>query len=170
MPQPSYTYASARLSALSKRLVEPQTVRRMADGTLSDALRTLQDIRYGGGMDIRETNVEQMITAEMRETMAEIRDISPNPTLTDLFLLRSDVQNIKALLKARMLGSSDAPFSDGGLYSKEDLAAMVKEQHYDDLPDELKTALLQLEKQLSISLEEDDVHVYSALHNPLAMQ
>lgn len=159
MPQPSYTYASARLSALSKRLVEPQTVRRMADGTLSDALRTLQDIRYGGGMDIRETNVEQMITAEMRETMAEIRDISPNPTLTDLFLLRSDVQNIKALLKARMLGSSDAPFSDGGLYSKEDLAAMIKEQHYDELPDELKTALLQLEKQLSIRVDPQHISV-----------
>ena len=159
MPQPSYTYASARLSALSKRLVEPQTVRRMADGTLSDALRTLQDIRYGGGMDIRETNVEQMITAEMRETMAEIRDISPNPTLTDLFLLRSDVQNIKALLKARMLGSSDAPFSDGGFYSKEDLDAMVKEQHYDELPDELKTALLQLEKQLSIRVDPQHISV-----------
>ena len=43
MPQPSYTYASARLSALSKRLVEPQTVKRMADGTLEGASPIIVD-------------------------------------------------------------------------------------------------------------------------------
>ncbi len=153
MPQPSYSYASARLSALSTRLLDPQTVRRMADGTLADALRTLQDVRYGGSGEIDETNAEQMIEQEMRSAMEEIREVSPNPKKTDLFLLHADVQNLKALLKSRLLGGADYPWADGGIYSKETLAAMVKDQTYAELPEALQDAMRFLEKQLQIRID-----------------
>ena len=159
MPQPSYTYASARLSALSKRLIDPQTIRRMADGSLADAVRTLQDLRYGGSGEVSETNVEQMISAELCDAMEEIRALSPNPQFTDLFLIRADAQNLKALLKARMLGSADAPFTEGGLFSYEELSGMVKEQNYQMLPKPFADALASLEKQLQMRVDPQEISV-----------
>ncbi len=150
MPQPSYTYANARLAALSKRLIDSQTIRRMADGSLADALRTLQDLRYGGSGDMDESNMEQMIATEICGAQEEVRDLSPDPMLTDLFMIRTDIQNLKLFLKARLLGTQDIPFSEGGLYSKEQIAAMVKDMNYRDLPDAIGKRLNALEKQIQI--------------------
>ena len=81
MPQPSYAYACARLSALNKRLIEPQTIQRMADGSLSDAMRTLSDVRYGNLPDATEADVERMIEREMTEAMQEVNEITPNTAI-----------------------------------------------------------------------------------------
>ena len=43
MAQASYAYACARISALSKRLLDTATVQRMAEGSYEDALRTSKD-------------------------------------------------------------------------------------------------------------------------------
>ena len=159
MPQPSYTYANARLAALSKRLVDSQTIRRMADGSLADALRTLQDLRYGGSGELNESNMEQMIAAEICEAQKEIRELSPDPALTDLFVIGSDVQNLKLFLKARLLGTQDIPFSEGGLYSKEQIGAMVKDMDYRDLPDPIADRVNALEKQIQIHPDPQQISV-----------
>ena len=153
MPQPSYAYACARLSALNKRLIEPQTLQRMLDGTASDAMRALSDVRYGNLSDATEADVERMIEREMTDAMNEVRELSPNPAITDLFLLRADVQNLKVLLKARLLNQTDAVFTPGGLYDRETLSAMVKDKQYAALPAILCEAMNALEKRLEIRVE-----------------
>lgn len=153
MPQPSYAYACARLSALNRRLIEPQTLQRMLDGSASDAMRALSDVRYGNLSDATEADVERMIEREMTDAMNEVRELSPNPGITDLFLLRADVQNLKVLLKARLLGQTDVSFTPGGLYDLETLSGMVKEKQYDALPAILRDAMNALEKRLEIRVE-----------------
>ncbi len=159
MPQPSYAYACARLSALNKRLLEPQTVLRMLDGSASDAMRALSDVRYGNLSDAAETDVERMIEREMTDAMQEVKELSPNPQITDLFLLRADVQNLKVLLKARLLNQSETVFTPGGLYDRETLTAMVKEKQYGALPDEIRDALNALEKRLEIRVEPQTISI-----------
>ena len=159
MPQPSYAYACARLSALNKRLIEPQTLQRMLDGTASDAMRALSDVRYGNLSDATEADVERMIEREMTDAMNEVRELSPNPAITDLFLLRADVQNLKVLLKARLLEQTDVVFTPGGLYDLETLSAMVKDKQYDALPAILRDALNALEKRLEIRVEPQIISV-----------
>ena len=153
MPQPSYAYACARLSALHKRLVEPQTIQRMLDGSASDAMRALSDVRYGNLSDAAESDVERMIEREMTDAMQEVKELSPDPDVTDLFLLRADVQNLKVLLKARLLNQSEAAFTPGGLFDRDALIAMVKEKQYAALPETLRDALDALEKRLEIRVE-----------------
>ncbi len=153
MPQPSYAYACARLSALHKRLLEPQTIQRMLDGSASDAMRALSDVRYGNLSDAAEADVELLIEREMADAMQEVRELSPKPQITDLFLLRADVQNLKVLLKARLLNQTDIAFTPGGLYDRETLSAMVKEREYDALPDTIRAALETLEKRLELHAE-----------------
>ena len=159
MPQPSYAYACARLSALNKRLLEPQTVQRMADGSISDAMRALSDVRYGNLPDATEADVERMIERELTDAMQEVRELSPDPTLTDLFLMRADVQNLKVLLKARLLDQTETVFTPGGLYDKEQLTAMVKDKQYKELPQVFRDALYALEKQLEVRVEPRNISI-----------
>lgn len=159
MPQPSYAYACARLSALNKRLLEPQTVQRMADGSLSDAMRALSDVRYGNLPEATEADAERMIERELTDAMLEVKDLSPNPAITDLFLMRADVQNLKVLIKARLLNQPEPVFTPGGLYDRETLTEMVQTKQYKALPQAFSDALNKLEKQLEIRIEPRNISI-----------
>ncbi len=161
MPQPSYAYACARISALEKSLFGKDAIRRMAEGSLEDALRQLSDAKYGNLPDATGEDIERMIESVRKQTAQTIRELSPDCTLTDLFLLQTDAQNLKVLIKARLLGLTDTVFLEGGLYSREQLGSMVSEAKYDLLPEDLKTAMQRLEAKLKISQEPQLVSVYA---------
>jgi V/A-type H+-transporting ATPase subunit C len=161
MPQPSYAYACARISALEKSLFGKDAVRRMAEGSLEDALRQLSDAKYGNLPDATGEDTERMIESVRKQTAETIRELSPDSALTDLFLLQTDAQNLKVLIKARLLGVTDTVFLEGGLYSREQLGAMVAEAKYELLPEDLKSAMQRLEAKLKISQEPQLVSVYA---------
>ena len=54
MQQPSYAYACARVSALENGLFDAKTVKRMADGSLEDAMRILLDARTAAFRMLRQ--------------------------------------------------------------------------------------------------------------------
>ena len=153
MPQPSYPYACARISSLSKDLLDGAAIRRMAEGSLEDAMRMLLDARYGGLPDATAADCERMIESVRRQTADTIKELSPEPRLTDLFLLQTDVHNLKVLIKARMLGTTEVAFQEGGLYNREQLTAMVNGQTYGELPEKLASALDGLEMALKVRPE-----------------
>lgn len=148
MSQESYLYASARIAALEKGLLSGETIRRMAEGSLEDAMRALLDARYGGMPDATADDCERMIEAERQKTIRVIAEVSPMPALTDLLLLRTDAHNLKVLLKSRMLGRGDVDLLEGGLYTREKLTACVQNANYRDLPPDFAAALNALEQRL----------------------
>ena len=160
MPQPSYAYACARISALEKSLFGKDAIRRMAEGSLEDALRQLSDAKYGNLQDALAEDTERMIDSVRRQTAQTIQELSPDATLTDLFLLQTDAHNLKVLVKARMLGAADFAWLEGGLYTREQLVAMVADAKYDELPECMREALIRLEAKLKISQEPQLVSVY----------
>jgi len=161
MPQPSYAYACARISALEKSLFGRDAVRRMAEGTLEDALRQLSDAKYGNLPDATGEDTERMIESVRKQTAQTIRELSPDSELTDLFLLQTDAQNLKVLIKARLLGQTDFAWLEGGLFTREQLGAVVAESKYDLLPEEMRDAMVRLEAKLKISREPQLVSVYA---------
>lgn len=160
MPQPSYAYACARISALEKSLFGKDAVRRMAEGSLDDALRMLSDAKYGNLPDATGEDTERMIESVRKQTVQTIIELSPNPALTDLFLLQTDAHNLKVLIKARLLGTADTAWLEGGLFTREQLSAMVSGMKYDLLPEEMQEAMLRLEAKLKIAPEPQLVSVY----------
>ena len=82
-----------------------------------------------------------MIENVRRQTTATILELSPDPALTDLFLLETDALNLKILIKARLLGSAEPLFVEGGLFTRDQLAAMTEAQSYGDLPQAMADAL-----------------------------
>ena len=159
MPQPSYPYACARISALEKGLLNSQTIRRMAEGSLEDAMRALLDARYGAMPDATSEDCERMIESVRHQTAQTIRELSPDPAITDLFLLETDAQNLKILIKARLLGISEPAYVEGGLFSREKLSTMVNDQKYNELPFAMSESLTDLEKKLKIQPEPQMVSV-----------
>jgi hypothetical protein len=120
---------------------------------MGDALRILIDDRYGNLPDAGEGDGERMIERELIAMREEIRSISPEPAITDLFLLQSDVMNLKTLIKARLLEQKDIAWQAGGLYDRETLEKAVSEQDYSFLPEDMVKELNALEKRLSVSVE-----------------
>ncbi|MEG1524232.1 MAG: V-type ATPase subunit [Clostridia bacterium] len=159
MPQPSYAYACARISALEKGLLSSATVKRMAEGSLEDAMRQLLDVRYGGMPDASAGDCERMIENVRKETVQTVQELSPEPKLTDLFLLQTDIHNLKVLIKAGMLGTTDFAWQEGGLYSRERLTAAVRDQSFADLPQELANVLDALMRKLKIQPEPQFVSI-----------
>ena len=159
MPQPSYAYACARISALEKSILSGPTVRRLAESSLDDVMRQLMDVRYGGLPDAQPSDCERMIENERLAAANTIRELSPEPQLTDLFLLQTDVQNLKILIKARLLGGADTALSEGGLYALETLSEAVQTQNYRELPERLCDALNEMERRLKINVEPQTVSI-----------
>lgn len=159
MAQESYAYACARISVLSKRLLDTATVWRMAEGSLDDALRVLQDMRYGGAQDGAEPDVERMIDREMTIALTELRELSPEPLFTDLLMLEKDMLNLKQLIKARLLGSDAVTWAYGGLYAREKLGEMVRTQDYRALPRQLREAFDALEKRLQVQVQPQQISI-----------
>lgn len=153
MAQKSYAYACARVSALSKRLLDDTALKRMAEGSMGDALRILIDDRYGALPDAGEGDGERMIEREMIAMREEVKSLSPEPEVTDLFLLQSDVMNLKTLIKARLLDQKDITWQAGGLYDREVLEKAVADQDYRFLPEDMASELMALEKRLSVAVE-----------------
>lgn len=153
MPQQSYTYACARISALEPTIFKQEDIRKLAESSLEDVMRALMDARYGNLPDATAADCEKMIENERLRATRELRELSPLPAVTDLFLLRTDVQNLKMLLKARLLGSHDVVCQEGGVFTKEQLTQAVAEQDYRALPETFKNALDRLESKLKITPE-----------------
>lgn len=149
MPQSSYAYAVARIRALEKGLIGQEKMSRMADSSLEDALRMLQEAGYGDMPEATAMDAEAMIAKERVKASELVREISPAPAVTDLFLLQADVHNLKVLLKARLLHlTEEPPLMQGGVYPAELMQAAVREGNYRDLPVSFSDALTALEKQL----------------------
>ena len=153
MAQKSYAYACARVSALSKRLLDDTALKRMAEGSMGDALRILIDDRYGSLPDAGEDDGERMIERELTAMREEVQSLSPEPEITDLFLLQSDVMNLKTFIKARLLDQKDVAWQAGGLFDRERLEKAVAEQDYGFLPEDMAAELDALEKRLSVGVE-----------------
>lgn len=159
MPQPSYAYACARISALEKTLFGRDAVRRMAEGSLDDAMRVLSDAKYGNLPEAGSEDVESMIDNVRKDTAKIVMELSPEPALTDLFLLQTDAQNLKVLFKSRLLGALDALWLEGGLFQREELTRMVSESKYDLLPLRMREAMEHLEAKTRIQVDPQLVSV-----------
>ncbi len=149
MPQSSYEYAVARIRVHEKDLIGTDRMMRMAEGTLDDAMRLLNETGYGDIADATASDVEAMIAAEQQNAARLIDEISPLPAVTDLFLMRADVHNLKVLIKARLMGGTEMPtLSTGGRFNPHELSGMVQSQDYRKLPVSFRGALNALEKDL----------------------
>lgn len=150
MPQPSIAYAVGCVRAPSRTpLGRAELERLIAASGYEEARRQLSDMGYGGG---QEDSVAALSVRALEEACVYLRRISPEPELTDSFLLRYDAQNLKSLLKARILGHASEALSACGTLPQETLRHAVSERVYTRLPAPLKEAMETLEKRVALEV------------------
>ena len=165
MAQDNALYAVARIRCHENGLIGRERMARMIAGTAEEAMQVLTGVGYGGAAAGEGTaDVEALIAAELARTYALVREVSPEPALTELFLMQADVHNLKALYKLRLLGGGDAgpALMQGGAFDPAALARMVREADYEALPAPLAEALRGLDEAFSHEAA-DPVRVSAAL-------
>ncbi len=105
-----YLYAVTRTRVLETRLLDRAKIDRMIDAkSAEDVIKVLSETDYAGS--ISEMNdvydYESLLLREIVKTYAYIREVSPEPELTNIFLLKYDIHNLKVLLKSLILGEDN---------------------------------------------------------------
>ncbi len=155
MPQSSIHYAIGRLSALEKDVLDlPRLERLIQAPSVADARRSLSEIGWP-----EDADVEKGAREHLRKACDLVKSLSPDPAVTDCFLLRYDVRNLKALLKARCLHEEAEDLSPCGTLAPELLRRAVAERSYGWLPAEFRSALEGLEKRLAARVDPLDIDV-----------
>ena len=88
MPQSSIAYAIGSARAPSRRPLGRSDLERLISASgYEEARRQLADMGYGGGQD---EDAGQLSVRALEQACAFLRRITPDPALTDAFLLRYD--------------------------------------------------------------------------------
>ncbi len=151
MPQPSIPYACGRIGVLGRSaLKRAQIERLMAAHTYQEAQRTLMDI---GFLSSEDMDVQTAADLHVQKACKLVRELTPQPQVTDCFLLRYDVHNLKVLLKSRFLAQKPDFLSACGTIPIENLRHAVADHTYTTLPISLREAMEGLEKKLVIKFD-----------------
>lgn len=150
MPQISHAYAAGKVRALERTLLNKAALERLISApTCEDVAHVLTESEWGEART--KQDVEFLAAAHVREACHLLRDCSAEPEITDCFLLKYDILNLKLLLKARMLGESHPGLSDCGTLSSEMLKKCVDERNYLSCPAPLRAVMERIEKYISVT-------------------
>jgi len=141
MPQFSSTFTAGKVSALSTGLLKRADMDRIAaSASVPEALRLLADMGWGAAGD--KPAFDALALRKVAEACALTRAITPAPFITDCFLLKYDIANLKILIKSKVLGKEASALSECGVYDRDILGDAVKRSDYTRLPEILRDALV----------------------------
>ena len=132
-----YLYSVTRTRVLETKLLDRTKIERMVDAkSAEEVIKVLSETDYAGSVsemdDIQE--YEDVLAKEIVKTYAYIAQVSPEPELTNIFLYRYDVHNLKVLLKSLLLQEdNDFLLTHIGTIPVSKLKEMVKERSFKEL-------------------------------------
>lgn len=151
MPQPSLHYACGRVGVSRRTALHGAQLERLfAAHTYEDAKRALGEIGFSNADGI---DFLQAADRHVRAACTLIKAVSPEPLVTDSFLLRYDIHNLKVLYKSRYLAQKPQFLSQCGTLDVEHLRHAVMERTYSRLPAYLKAAMELLEKKSAVRFD-----------------
>lgn len=152
MEQRSAIYGIAIIRSHETTLLGRERMQRLVASSETEALRLLQDAGYGATHDTsEETDIERRIENELNAAYALVNEVSSDYAQTNILLMRSDIQNLKILLKLKALNSKDAPvYARGGIYPTEMLRSMVQSGDYREMPETIANVLTEIEESIAL--------------------
>lgn len=145
----SIYYALGRISLLGRDALNRQKLDRLLQAQdETEARRILSEIGWNADEDM-----EQAAEDHIKSACKAIRELTVQEKTLDAFLLRYDVNNLKILMKSRVLGISSDAVSSCGTISPDALRHAVTERNYRVLPPLLKSAADELEKKLAANAD-----------------
>ncbi len=146
-----YLYISTRLRCLETKLLSRERMERMLEARSDeDAARVLSECGYTGLEKPSMEALSRSLSAARAEAFRELADASPNADIVDVFRIKYDYHNLKALLKSLQTGKNvDGLLLDTGRFSKEEMKQAVLQNESGSLTEPMLEALHRASEVLS---------------------
>jgi V/A-type H+-transporting ATPase subunit C len=131
------------LRAREPKLLNADKAARMLDAsTYEEAAKLLTDCGYEDMSQMNTSEVEQVLSGHRKEIFEEIKRLSPDRMIPELFQMKYDYHNAKVILKAEAMESaSDHLLSDAGRISPAELKSLYHEEKFSSMPGHLGKAM-----------------------------
>ena len=139
------------LRAREPKLLNLEKANRMLDAaSYEDAAKLLTDCGYPDMSQMTAAEVENSLAERRAAIFEEMRGLSPDKELVDLFKLKYDYHNAKAILKAEAMGSDCTHLlSDAGRIPGVKLRELYNEEKFSSLPKTLADAMAEAKAVLA---------------------
>jgi len=146
-----YLFISTYLRARERNLLTAARMERMIDAPSADeAAKVLQEIGYGEFSPSSDRELSAALANEREKLFADLYRFVPDKAVVDVFKVKYDYHNIKALIKAQAIGVNGGHLLlDAGRVSTERMGKAVAEGAYDMLPPALADATREAVEVLS---------------------
>ena len=140
-----YLFISTYLRALEGKLLTRERMERMLDArTNEDAAKVLSECGYEGLEPLTAQSLERSLAKSRDDIFAELSELSPLPQLVDVFRVKYDYHNAKALVKCAVSGQDPARLMiDAGRYPASKLREYIQKDELDLLSQPLQEAIPQ---------------------------
>ena len=147
-----YLFISTYLHSRERDLLTGARMERMIEApTAADAAKVLGEISYGEFDASSQRELGSILAQEQEKLFEDLYRFVPDKAVVDVFKVKYDYHNLKALIKARATGTdaSDRLLLDAGRVSAEDMRRAVWEGDYSVLPPALRQSAVEAAETLS---------------------
>ncbi len=149
----SIEFANARIKSLEKNLLTKDRLTRLMDSSdLTEALRILSEVNYGGGLILEDPFLfDTLLKAEETRTTELVSTLVPDGYGFECFLMKNDYHNAKVYYKGRFTkGINDNALKPNGVIEAVD--GILTSNDYKGFPLGMREALEKLD-----SLQEESM-------------
>ncbi|MBU0478488.1 V-type ATPase subunit [bacterium] len=139
---PEYLFAVGKLRVYERKLINKATLTQLIEcNGFGELVSILSERNYSDNISSVEKpeDLENLIFDEMSNTIGEIKKLSHDDEVTNLYLFRYDMQNLKLLIKA---GKNSEDVNHALLYRSvidtENLEDSIKEEIFSVFPESLR--------------------------------
>lgn len=146
-----YLVVSARIRAMENQLLSADRINRILDArSREEVTKILLDCGYPDLDASHPDEMDAVLSESRRSMLADLTDSVPDPRYIDIFKLKYDYHNVKAILKAQAMGvSPKRMLMDMGRVSAEELRAAVEGGNTAALPPMLADAAAEAKEVLN---------------------
>lgn len=130
---------------MENSLLERERMDRMLEaGTVEEAAKVLTECGYPELQAVNVDTVDAMLAQAREELFGTLNDLAPNGEILDVFKVKYDYHNAKAMLKCEALGlDPERLLVDTGRVAPGTLAEAVKRSEFTDLPKVMADAIVE---------------------------
>ena len=147
-----YLFISTYLHSRERDLLTSARMERMIEApSAEEAVKVLTEIGYGEFDASSQRELGSILAQEQEKLFEDLYRFVPDKAVVDVFKVKYDYHNLKALIKARATGTdaSDRLLLDAGRVSAEDMRRAVWEGDYNVLPPALRQSAVEAAETLS---------------------
>ena len=145
MNKEAYLCLSAMLRARETRMLTADRAARMLEASgFEESVKLLADCGYEDLSDLNAAGIDAALSERRAAIFAELENLVPDKALVELFRLKYDYHNAKAVLKGEAMGVDPLRLmSASGRVAPEKLKAAYDEERVSDLPPVLGAAMVE---------------------------